>query len=69
MTIQLQDLDVPYEVTTDITSDGKDIIEIRPNSAIDDRDNDYNICLDYNGCQELIRTLQFISNEIKPKDQ
>lgn len=69
MTIQLYDLDVPYEVATETTHEGKDVIMIRSNSALTDRDEDYNICLDYDGCQELIRTLQFISNEIKPKDK
>ena len=68
MIIQLLDLDVPYEVSTDITSEGKDVIRISPQPDREDRDSDFDICLDYDLCQELIRTLQFISNEINPKE-
>lgn len=64
MTIELSDLDVPYGVATDITSDGKDIISIKPLYAQRDRDENYDICLDKEGVQELIRVLQFISGEI-----
>lgn len=65
MIIQLFDIDCPYDVAVDITAEGKEIIEIRPLSANTDRDEDYNICLDYDLCQELIRTLQFLCNEIR----
>ena len=66
MTIELMDLDVPYTIKTNVNDECKDIVEILANSAITERDTNYDIALDYDGCQELIRVLQFVSNEIKP---
>lgn len=64
MRIELTDtIDVPYEVSTDITEEGN-IIRISPQSANTNRDADYDICLDKYGVQELIRTLQFLAGEI-----
>lgn len=68
MTIGLWDLDVPYELMVDCTDEGKDFVRIKPNTVQDDRVEDtYDICLPYEKCQELIRALKFISEEIKPK--
>lgn len=68
MTIELCDMDVPYEVQIDCNAEGKDFIRIKPNSAKYNREEDeYDLDLDYYGCQELIRVLQFVSKEIKPK--
>lgn len=69
MKIELMDIDVPYEIADDITADGTSVIKIRPLSANLDRDEDYDIVLDYDMCQTLIHALQFISNEIKPIEQ
>ncbi|MCQ2231370.1 MAG: hypothetical protein MJZ30_05910 [Paludibacteraceae bacterium] len=65
MKIELYDTDVPYELVTDTTEEGKAVVKICPQSCITDRFEDYDIVLDYDKCQELIRALQFISNEIK----
>ena len=67
MVIELFDLDVTYAIQKDVTDSGKDIVKIIPRTDLDARDEDYDIVLDYEGCQELIRTLQFISKEIRPK--
>lgn len=68
MVIELWDMDVPYEVVTDCTSEGKDFVRIKPNTIVQDRiEETYDLGLDYDQCQELIRVLQFISEEIKPK--
>lgn len=68
MIIELIDLDVPYTIKTNVNNEGKDIVEILANSAITERDTNYDIALDYGGCQELIRVLQFVANEIKPTE-
>lgn len=65
MKIELFDLDVPYEVRTDINVDAETILRICPNSAKqDERDDSYDICLDKDGVDELIRVLNFIKNEL-----
>ena len=61
---------MPYEVIDDCNDEGKEFIRIKPNSMARDRiEDNYDLCLDYEQCQELIRVLKFMSNEIKPKKQ
>lgn len=69
MTIELCDVDVRYIVRTNINDEGKNIVEILGNNDIKGRSDAYNVVLDYNGCQELIRVLQFVANEIKPNEK
>lgn len=65
MTIELWDMDMPYELQTCCNDEGKDMVIIKPNSMIEDRDENYDICLDYGQCMELSRVLRFMANEIK----
>lgn len=65
MTIELWDMDVPYELIIDCTDEGKDMVRVKPNSMQDGRDSNYDICLDYEQCLELSRVLHFMANEIK----
>lgn len=60
------DVDEPYDVCTNVLACGKDVIELHPMSANLERNDEYKIVIDYEMCQELIRVLQFIGNEIKP---
>lgn len=66
MRIELHDVDEPFDIHTFKNDKGEKLVEICPLSANIDRDEDYNIVLNYEGVLELIRTLQFVSNEIKP---
>lgn len=66
MTIELWDMDMPYELQIDCNDEGKKFVRIMPNSAQNDRDtSDYDLCLDYDQCMELSRVLRFMANEIK----
>ena len=67
MRIELQDICEPFDIHTFKNGEGENLVEICPLSANTDRNEDYNIILNYEGVLELIRTLQFVSNEIKPK--
>lgn len=66
MRIELQDIGEPFDIHTFKNDEGEKLVEICPLAANIDRDEDYNIILNYEGVLELIRTLQFVSNEIKP---
>lgn len=65
MTIELWDMDMPYELQKGCNDEGKDFVRIIPRSDIDERNDDYDICLDYKQCMELSRVLKFMANEIK----
>lgn len=64
MIIELIDIDVPYTVSTCVNDEGTSYVRISPNSAQNDRTEDWDICLDKQGIDELIRVLTFIKNEI-----
>lgn len=64
MRIELTDIDVPFEVSNDTNADGKDFIRISPNTALMNRDDSYDICLDKDGVKQLIKVLNFISGEL-----
>ena len=66
MRIELQNIGEPFDIHTFKNDKGEKLVEICPLSANIDRDEDYDIVLNYDGVLELIRTLQFVSNEIKP---
>lgn len=64
MTIELIDMDVPYCVSTAFSADGTPMVKICPNSAQEDRDENYDICLEKADVEELIRVLNFIKEEL-----
>lgn len=61
MKIELEDVDTTYTVKDEMSADGKTYITI---TALE-IDGNNGIVLNEEQCQELIRVLQFISNEIK----
>lgn len=65
MTIELWDMGMPYELQIGCNDEGKDFVKIVPNSINEDRDENYDIYLDYKQCLELSRALVFMANEIK----
>ena len=64
MKIELWDMDVPFEVSNCTNADGKNFIRIAPNTAMINRDDSYDICLDKDGVKQLIKVLNFISGEL-----
>lgn len=65
MTIELWDMDMPYDVQTDCNAEGKDFVRIMPLALDKDRDENYDICLTKDQCKELARVLNFMAKEIK----
>jgi len=66
MLIELFDMDEPYALQKDCNDEGKDFVRIMPLYEQGSRIDDYDICIDYDQCKELIRALQFLADEIKP---
>lgn len=69
MTIELWDMDVEYSVSTDINGEGKNFIRITPNSSSGKTPEAFTICLKKEHCDELIRVLNFASNELTIMDK
>lgn len=64
MKIELMDMDVPYEVRTDITADGTEIVRIVSNPSAENRDDSYDICLEKVDVEELIGVLEFLKGKL-----
>lgn len=61
MTIELLDMDVPYEVQTDVNDDGVDFVRIMTPNAPEE----YTICLTEVELDELTLVLQFMKKVLK----
>jgi len=64
MEIQLFDMDFPYTLKTECNAEGVNFVRIKPNTSKQYREDDYDICLTIEQCDELARCLMFMSKEL-----